>query len=516
MDENYQSYLAAQFSALPGPSEPSPRIKGGLGTEADMDFFLEALSRLPGDRCQSLRLHDVLRKEAVKKNGKKKDETTENLLFPPSVIDRILVEKEIRSIVTCVCIVCRSVKGRERLADDVLVEAVTAGDGHEQRKLFALLVFMGAGFAARHICSFPPRGWDLSSRESSIQSQLFEPLDRVSTDIFSSPEKATRIFTSVFKQTWQVFDAPTMQIGSLITNLDGANLPFINEAPLKGDKGAFGSLYSFEIHPEFSGYNVPALAVRKELPDVESTLEERRILEFLAKSGKPNFVQLLFWYRSAEKINYVFPLYPGSLQQAMEGQFHSQINPSRPSKYRSVLQHWMWQGIVDVIAALKVFHFPDEAILRKQLIAAHFDLKPANILVTGNGTLLLTDFGQARMKTFNPLGGSSLTAQIGDANYQPPPMVLPQNPIPHPTGLMTSHTKDVDLRWSRAYDVWSMACIMTEVIEYIINGSAGFQSFRQQRINEDQSSAAFWKRREHVLHKSFTTTSNRGLSGYYF
>jgi hypothetical protein len=257
MDKNYESHLAAQFEVLPSPSDPSAPITGGTGIDVDIDFFLDTLNRLPGERCQSLRLHDVLRKEAVKKNGKRKDETTENLLFPPSVIDRTLVEAEIRSILTCCCTVCVSVKGRERLADETLVDGVTAGDGHEQRKLFGLLVFMGAGFAARHIFSFPPRGWDITSREPSIRSQLFEPLHQVSRNIFTGPEKATQVFTSVFKQTWQVFDAPKMQIGNFITNLDGANLPFINEAPLKGDKSAFGSLYSFEIHSEFRGDGVP-------------------------------------------------------------------------------------------------------------------------------------------------------------------------------------------------------------------------------------------------------------------
>jgi serine/threonine protein kinase len=178
----------------------------------------------------------------------------------------------------------------------------------------------------------------------------------------------------------------------------------------------------------------------------------------------------------------------------MEDELGSKIRPSRPSKYRSVLQHWCWQGIVDIVGALKVFHFPDEAILSQQLIAAHFDLKPANILVATNGTLLLTDFGQARMKPFNPLGDSSLTAQIGDPNYQPPPASLPRNIIPTSTGLVDSHPQIIGLRWNRAYDVWSMACIMTEVIVYITQGAEGFRSFRKRRFDEEESCAAFWKK----------------------
>jgi hypothetical protein len=223
------------------------------GAENDVEFFLEILSQLPGERCQSLRLHDVLRKEAIKKNGKARDTTTENLLFPPSIIDRSLVEAEIRSMLACGCSLCGSVRSSEILSDDFLIDAVTAEDGYEQRKLFGLLVFMGAGFAVRHISSFPPRGGDITNREKSIQSQLFEP----ASNIFQNPGQATRVFISVFKQTWQVFDAPKMKIGSVITNLDNVNLPFINERPLIGDSHSFGALYSFEIHSEFRGDGVP-------------------------------------------------------------------------------------------------------------------------------------------------------------------------------------------------------------------------------------------------------------------
>lgn len=146
--------------------------------------------------------------------------------------------------------------------------------------------------------------------------------------------------------------------------------------------------------------------------------------------------------------------------------------------------------------ALKFFHFPDQTILPGQMIAAHFDLKPMNILVDEKGTLLVTDFGQARIRTLGSIGETSLTAQTGDFNYRPPPMLL-RKPLANSAVPPNDPKQDVGLRFNRAYDVWSLACIMTEVIEYITQGgSAGFRSFRERRFKEDQSSSSFWKPRQ--------------------
>lgn len=225
--------------------------------------------------------------------------------------------------------------------------------------------------------------------------------------------------------------------------------------------------------------------VRKELKFDKLAIEEQRTLEFLARCARPNLIQLLFWYQDGNKINYVFPRYPGSLQQVLEGKMKDQINPPELVKFGPKLRHWLWQGMVDIIQALKFFHFPEQTILPGKLIAAHFDMKPANILVDELGTLIITDFGQAQIQTFNAAGGTAFLAQIGDANYQPPPIA--QGTSPTSSSVSTP-------KWSRAYDVWSTACIMTEVIEYIMGGgSRAYIFFRDRRIDEDKSSAAFWK-----------------------
>jgi len=188
--------------------------------------------------------------------------TDENLLFPPSIIQNSLTREKVRAILTCECSLCASVNGRELLSDNSLVDAVTAKKGDEQRKLFALLVFMGAGFAVRHICSYNTRGWEIENNQPTIQAQLFEPLVQITQEskIFPSPAQVTRDFISIYKKMWLLFDSPTMHMANVITNYDGANLPFIDRS-LTADKGAFGSIYGFEIHAEFRGDNIPVRGI---------------------------------------------------------------------------------------------------------------------------------------------------------------------------------------------------------------------------------------------------------------
>lgn len=234
--------------------------------QVDVEFFAKALPQipglngllpegrdsLPGGKCYSLTLRDELLKAAVKKNGKERDMTDENLLFPPSIIQNILEREKVRAILTCECTLCASVMGRELLSDGSLVDAVTARRGGGLRKLFALLVFMGAGFAVRHICSYSTRGWEIENNQPTIQSQLFKPL----AQIFLNPAEVTRDFISIYKKMWLLFDSPIMRMQNVETIYNGANLPFIDRS-LTVDEGAFGSIYGFEIHPEFRGDNIP-------------------------------------------------------------------------------------------------------------------------------------------------------------------------------------------------------------------------------------------------------------------
>jgi hypothetical protein len=263
-DSNSLATTSVMESAANESISPKATLKTHLPREVKnatndgvSDFFLRVTAKIPGPRCNSLALSAELRSAAIKKNGKSRDMRDENLLFSPSIIQKTLTLDKVRNILRCGCKLCGSVKGGDLLTDNILTDAILTQDGDELRRLFALLTFMGAGFAVRHICSFSTRGWDITTRESSIRSLLFEPMEQSTKGIFPTPAAITLIFTDIFKKTWPLFATPVMQIEKHMIRLTGESLPFLNERPLNADKSSFGSMYSFEIHPEFCGENIP-------------------------------------------------------------------------------------------------------------------------------------------------------------------------------------------------------------------------------------------------------------------
>jgi hypothetical protein len=207
--------------------------------------------------CVSLVLRDELIKEAVKKDGNPLNGGDKNLLFPPRIIRKVLSEDKVKDVLKCPCHICRAVKGRDPLTDDKLKDAVTKHD--EQRRLFAVLVFMGAGFAARHLCSFHTSGWDSNTRKDSIQSHLFKPLSSSIgiAERFSKPKEVTETFLHTLETFWRLFASPTMTLKSHETNLSGENLPFIEEEELNSDNPQNSKLFTFKIDEEFKDTNIP-------------------------------------------------------------------------------------------------------------------------------------------------------------------------------------------------------------------------------------------------------------------
>lgn len=99
-------------------------------------------------------------------------------------------------------------------------------------------------------------------------------------------------------------------------------------------------------------------------------------------------------------------------------------------------------------------------------IISHNDIKPANILVTQAGHLLLSDFGSARF--VNGGHDSTISNLARTATYSAPETIL---------------------RWdaSTKADIFSLGCVFLEVLSWLILGTQALRAFKAQKFEYDGS-----------------------------
>lgn len=173
----------------------------------------------------------------------------------------------------------------------------------------------------------------------------------------------------------------------------------------------------------------------------------------------PHIVKIIKTYKHGNKYNIIFPLSRTNLRRYLrEDQF---INPKTPLEMNP-----LWQQVLGVARALnRIINFgvDDEPYSSDRgYYGFHFDLKPENILVENDGTFLISDFGQA---TFVERGGSSRVDGHGGTEAYAPPEI-----------------DNLEKRQTQKYDIWSLGCILIEVVTVIVLGSNSLEEFDQLRV----------------------------------
>lgn len=130
---------------------------------------------------------------------------------------------------------------------------------------------------------------------------------------------------------------------------------------------------------------------------------------------------------------------------------------------RSDRRGCLYRFIYALVSGLSFLHREKDG-----LITAHHDLKPKNILVFGQN-LMIADFGKSHLRHLDQ-GSETQNTTLGTYEYQPPEYL--QDGI--------SQTK---LKHGRAFDVWSMGCIIIELATLVVHGwgSKKLSNFRNQR-----------------------------------
>ena len=303
------------------------------------------------------------------------------------------------------------------------------------------------------------------------------PLSR--TDL-SEVLKSATVALEFYNTQW-TFIPPEFSYSAIHRSLDADTiLPFMGDAACLGE-GGFGVITEVNL-PQTLCQNVGERSeefisarseshqdlrtrclVRKEFKLItteenQSAYErEESNLHVLCRLKHPHIIPIISSYRFRGRTNFLFP-------RASGGNLHDLLrNKDRPPELVSD-ERFLFAvcGLCSAIATVHSFSINE---LNLYMIGCHHDVKPRNILVEG-GKLILADFGLASLKLANESSRSDFVA--GSAWYLAPECEDVEDEF-------EKHTI------SRPSDIWSLGCILLEILTYLLKGSNGVAEFQRRR-----------------------------------
>ncbi|KAM0490459.1 hypothetical protein ACHAP8_011562 [Fusarium lateritium] len=185
---------------------------------------------------------------------------------------------------------------------------------------------------------------------------------------------------------------------------------------------------------------------------------EVEILSRFTESKNENVIPLLACYVWRRRVYLVFPYIRRTLYDILHGDRPDaslRVTDSKP-----LPKNWLWKEMVRLTDTVADMHTGIRIPIAGQVQTAkvaHYDLKPNNVLVAAQ-KLKIIDFGHCLVMFAGGNGQDRSQATQGHPVYAPPETIRGTNESEG------QHSKEVG---TLNYDVWSLACIMVEVLVYI-------------------------------------------------
>ncbi|KAF3921298.1 Phytochrome [Orbilia brochopaga] len=286
------------------------------------------------------------------------------------------------------------------------------------------------------------------------------------------------VATEFHKKQWE-FVSPIWSKNVIHRELPpDIRLPFTFNKKI--DAGGFGDIYEIKLHPDHQVVSLlptggDQRVVRKEFksalfgrgrdtqsgPSSASSADndytkELRNLSILNELKHPNIIELLTSYTYKSKHNLIFPLVEG-------GNLGTFFRGERPESFQR--DETFLTALCGLSSAIEKVHYYTLERLNIDLIGCHYDLKPKNILVSGN-TFVLADFGLSKLK-----GSSESPRDLyegGGGDYLAPE-------------CENTNEGFIKNAINQSSDIWSFGCVITEVLTYMRHGADLVSSFRTSR-----------------------------------
>ncbi|KAH8894401.1 kinase-like protein [Thozetella sp. PMI_491] len=272
-------------------------------------------------------------------------------------------------------------------------------------------------------------------------------------------------------------------------------LPFIRYPHLENHGavevyGGFSDVRKVKIHQAHCNLNQEtnsfyAVKILRPRGHNSMPLDEATSLKRFVDNGHENLIKLLLTFQLGDQIHLVFPWADGNLMNLWED-IYPDVNDT-PRDYQ--LAKWIAREVRGIADGLKMIHNSVVCKDNKQglredhdkIFGRHGDIKPENILWFRDmgdktassyptGVLKISDFG---LSEFHSQDSIQVTASsVGRTDtYRAPEC-------------------DTWEKISPAYDMWSLGCVLLQLVSWYMRGWAGIDDFARERVKDSTEEPA--------------------------